>query len=213
MLVISAAMLFRTDGGDVPDEETIGIGGGRDVAEWQQFTAPADLYHAADAAAVQVVVFSDYQCAACRALHRDLSELLAHSSGTVQVSARHFPLRSSGTTSLDAARIAVCAASNGQFPAVHDALLASPLTSIAEQMSRLTALAGFPEQAALETCMRSDAVASRLAADQQAKDTLKIRGTPSYLVNGRLYTGVMAPADLKRIIAQAHLISARAGRP
>jgi protein-disulfide isomerase len=213
MLLFAGAMWLdaraaqHSDGG--PDTPEVG----RDVPQWQRYAAPADVYHAGGPDAVQVVVFSDYQCAACRALHQDLRDLLRGAGDSLQVLSRHYPLRSAGTTSLDAARIAICAATQGTFPTVHDALLASPLTDLPAQMARFASLAGFSDAAGLERCMRSEAVADRLAADGAAKEALRIRGTPSYLVNGRLYEGVMAPAELARILAQARSPRATAKTP
>ncbi len=40
-----------------------------------------------------------------------------------------------------------------------------------------------------------------------------LRGTPSYLINGRLYEGVMAPADFARLLAQARGAQATALEP
>jgi protein-disulfide isomerase len=208
MLVMAALMLIESRGPREP-REPVAVSSGRDVPDWKRFVSPADVYLESDTALVEVVVFSDYQCPACRSFHIDLTALLNEGQEDVRVSARHYPLRSSGSTSLDAARLAICAASNRRFPAVHDALLASPIQNLVEQRARWAVLAGYEREEGLEDCMSSPWVAERIRADLAAKDALEIKGTPSYLINGKLYSGVMDPDDLRRIVRYA-LVESRA---
>jgi protein-disulfide isomerase len=71
-------------------------------------------------AAPLVVVYADFECPHCAALHARL-----HASA-VRVCFRHFPVRSSHPRAWPAAQAAEAAARQGRFWEMHDALFADP---------------------------------------------------------------------------------------
>jgi protein-disulfide isomerase len=175
------------------------------VANWREYaegghrTGPAD-------APVSIVVFSDFQCPACRKLAEHLKVVRAEFPG-VAIVHRHSPL-DIHPFAVDAARASDCAAQQGRFGPFHDALFAEQSSIGMTPWSSFARDAGVPDLPAFERCLASSDHSGPLGRDTLDARKLKVSGTPTYLVNGLQYVGT-PPLDTLRAYIQRAEQSAR----
>lgn len=97
-----------------------------------------------------------------------------------------------------AAQAAFCAGEQGKFWQYHDALFA------AEDLSS-EALDKFAAELNLDTlkfrsCLKSNNSYNAVLKDSQEAKKLGIDGTPAFIINGKLFRGVLSFEDFKTII-------------
>lgn len=148
-----------------------------------------------------LVVFTDYQCPACKRANGAM-EMAVAKDGHVRVVYRDWPIF--GPVSERAARVAIAADRQGLYPKVHrllmeewrrldDAVLRDAVEASGGDWSRL--------QADLRTHAADiDRQLVRTSADVLA---LGIRGTPAYLAGSRLVTGALDEAGFEKLFAEA----------
>lgn len=144
-------------------------------------------------APVKLVVFSSFQCPACRELAKDLDYLADHFAGQLAIIHKHYPLstacnpavtRDKQPRSCQAAYAAEAAHRQRKFWAYLKALFATDLSAdeaaLREIADRLSL-----DMEQFEADRRSPSVARRVRADVAVANALKIDGTPSVFLNGR----------------------------
>jgi protein-disulfide isomerase len=147
-----------------------------------------------------VVVFTDYQCSACRAAEPALSRAVA-SDGNVRVIYREWPIF--GERSERAARIALAAHRQGRYLAVHRALMR--VRAFDDGAVRTAAESAGADWSQLESDLarHGPAIAVALASASQDAAGLGLRGTPSYLIGPLLVEGALAEGSFRRAFAEA----------
>lgn len=148
-------------------------------------------------APVQVIVFSDFTCPACRVFNQGVepslkSELVQ--DGKVRFTYYDYVLDIQATGQhrhgFVAARAARCANDQQKFWEFHDVLFArQPEWSIGgsppvDQFIEYGSAVGI-EPGAFRTCIESDQYAETVSANRMLGDNLGVRGTPTVYVNGR----------------------------
>jgi protein-disulfide isomerase len=140
--------------------------------------------------------FSDYACPFCAKVHVSDKPLLA-ARPDVRVVRRHFPLddrcnpkltRPFHVGACELARAGICAEAQGQgrFEAMDDALFANQGEKApVEELARRVGL----DLPRFRACLTSAETEARLASDIQAGIKAGIRGTPSYVVDGKVVPG------------------------
>lgn len=156
-------------------------------------------------AAVTIVLFTDYQCPICKATDPALQALIEEQPD-LRVIFKDWPIF--GAPSKLAARVALAAAAQGKYRAVHQALMASRGPLDAPQIERLSVQAG---ASAIEL-RRTQATAGEALNRQLAKHALQafslgLQGTPAYLVGPFLIEGGLD----KRRLAHAVRTARRSG--
>jgi protein-disulfide isomerase len=170
------------------------------VADWRTL-ATAGHRTGPDDASVEIVVFSDFQCPACRSLAQRL-KIIRGEFPEVAVVHRHAPLRRH-TFAVAAASAADCAAEQGRFDAFHDALFARQSSIGFTPWSDFAESAGVPDIPAFEGCIASDGAGRTLARDTVDARRLNVVATPTFLVNGRQFTGTPPLDTLRAYVWQA----------
>jgi protein-disulfide isomerase len=135
-------------------------------------------------APVTIVEFSDFQCPFCGAAHPDLSRLLREFDGQVKLVFKHFPL-SAHSRAIPAARAAEAAAKQGKFWEMHDALFEHQRALEDADLERYAQLVGL-DMERFKTDVASKEIEERVDADRKQGEALKLEGTPTVFVNGRL---------------------------
>lgn len=149
-------------------------------------------------APVQVLVFSDFTCPACRAFNQGVepslkSELVAE--GKVRYTYYDFVLDVQATGAhrwgFLAARAARCSNEQDKFWEFHDVLFAQQPTWSAIGSPPVDSFLEYGtavgiEPVAFEACIRSDQFAERVSANRMLGDNLGVRGTPTVYVAGRV---------------------------
>ena len=151
---------------------------------------------------VTVVEYSDYQCPHCSRAHRQIRTLTRAHAGKVRLVHRHFPLDETCNPIVKRrfhphacyySLLAICAAEQDKFWAANDYLYDHGRDSEPagpEALARELSL----DLAELNDCIEHRA-RSTLDADIAAGLKLRIRGTPTFDVEGELHTGAL-PAEV-----------------
>jgi protein-disulfide isomerase len=174
-------------------------------------TLPLNLIAPASAAGVidgttkdtaTVVVYSDFQCPACKRFAPRMKQLENRFGESVKVEFKNFPLPQHKNAPL-AAAAAEAARMQGKFAEMHDMLFANQQqwASVADPHS---VFSGFAKNLGLdaqkfEADSQSDAVAQKIAADMQNAVKDGLNQTPTVFVNGKSVTG-KGLAQLEQII-------------
>jgi protein-disulfide isomerase len=155
-----------------------------------------------DTAPVTIVEFTDYECPYCREhFLKTLPLLLAQYGDRVRYVVMNLPIPRLHPDAVGAAEAAECAADQGRFWEYHDRLFVASeldraaLGSIAAQMHL--------DSTAFATCVDTRATAERVAGHLAQARSLGITGTPTFLVNGRLFHGAYPFEDFKSIVDSA----------
>lgn len=172
------------------------------VADWRSYAAEGRRTGPADAP-VTVVVFSDFQCPACRMLAESLDSVTARRPGQVAVVYRHFPLSSVHPYATAAARASECAAGQGRFEAFHDALFREQALLGIQPWRSFAAGAGVADLDAFDRCVAGTAPDAAILRDGRAGERLRVTGTPTVLINQHRFQGAPPLAELERQIERA----------
>ena len=184
-----------------PAQRPAGPAEPRVVDDWRDLVRVGQRMGAADAK-VTIVEFSDFECPFCARLEQRLHAILARDPSAFTLVYRHYPL-AQHTHAREAALAAECAGAQGRFAAFHDALFANQDSIGAASWGWFARTAGGVDSTALQRCMARGDADGRLAADRKAGDRLGVAGTPTFIVNGRLYSGAPAEEELAGIIRNA----------
>lgn len=149
-----------------------------------------------------IVAFGDFQCEFCRTQARALEDALVaigKDSSRVGVIWRDLPLVNQHERAMSAAVAAQCAARQGRFRQMHDALFFQ-----AQDLSDAELL-GFAELLRLNkeqylTCLRDPAITFRLQRDLEDARTHGITAVPMLFVNGTPIDGLVDSETLVAIM-------------
>ena len=161
-------------------------------------------------AAVTITIFSDFQCPYCKESQKVLAQVIKKYPEDVRLVFRHLPVRRE-STELTPAIAAVCADRQGRFWSFHDAVYERGLFTAAGL--RLIAIGAELDMAQFDICVASRLANNVIRADLAEARRLKIDGTPTFIVNGRIYKGTLEFDEFKEIIEGQLRSSARGHKP
>ena len=170
-----------------------GKGGIREVPEWQVLAREGNVLGPPDAP-VRIVEFSDFQCPFCAEAHRSLRDVRSRHADRVAVVYRHYPLPGH-RYARRAALASECAAEQGAFEPYHDLLFAQQDSLGIKPWDRFAREAGVADVDRFRECLETGRAAHRIRRDLQAASKLGTRGTPTFIVNGRMFTGAISSAQ------------------
>jgi protein-disulfide isomerase len=155
-------------------------------------------------APVTVYEMADFQCPACRTFALETMPLLEREyarPGKVRFVFINFPLTQIHPNAVAAAEVAMCAARQGKFWDVHDALFLrqpvwSPLREPGPYLLALADSAGVERQPLID-CVTSGATRGEIEADARRAARSGARSTPTFYIEGGLLAGAW-PADTYR---------------
>ena len=132
-----------------------------------------------------------------------LSGLKKEFPGSFAVIYRHVPL-DYHKRAYAAARASECAGAQGRFEAYHDALFANGDMLDTISFDRLARGVDMPDMKAFSACAaRTDPVPAIDRDKALGLDSLKISGTPTVAMNGKLYPFAPPMAELRAILKKA----------
>jgi protein-disulfide isomerase len=135
-----------------------------------------------DDAVVTIVEFSDFQCPFCQRVVPTIDQILTKYPTQVRFVFRNLPL-SSHSRAQAAAEAAACANNQGNFWDYHDLIFATPRALSDEDLERYASEVGL-EMAAFSQCVQNRETQQIVDLDAATAESLRISGTPSFLVNG-----------------------------
>ena len=171
-------------------------------------TAEGHPWIGSEDAEVVITEFADYLCFQCNKMHYYLRKLMVDHPGKIKIIHRHFPMdskvnpmlshpvhRGAGTLSL----WAIYAGKQGRFWQMNDYLFSTARTVKQLEVPALAREVGLDPEG-LAGALKDPAVWRILREDLTAGFKLGVTGTPSYLIDGRLYHGQIPAKVLSRII-------------
>lgn len=194
-LTVTALVVRRELMTPLPAEVELGR-----VENWSAFAVGPRL--GARDAPVTVTVFSDFQCPYCLYLAEQLDSLQSLYPDQLALVYRHFPVSGHAFGEI-AALTSECARDQGRFWEYHDILFAEQGRLGTIEWVDLASRAGVSDLSEFEACVESPMPRGQLTADSVAARTLGVRGTPTFLINDRLFRGAMRHDDLRAAIEAA----------
>lgn len=177
------------------------------AADAQPTIYPDDMFMGKADAKVTVIEYASLSCPHCAAFNADtLPKIKADyiDKGTVRWIYRDFPLN---RPAYQAAILAHCTSPLRYFSLV-DSLFKSqgfwetqpdPLVALKQ-----IGISQGVDEKAYDACLNDAALREKILARlKEASDTFKVEATPSFLVNGKLYTGEQPYDEFKRILDEA----------
>ncbi len=152
---------------------------------------------------VQLEVFSDFQCPACKAAEPLVKEVMQTFGDKIGYSFKHYPLVVVHTQAFRAALAAECANDQGKFWEYHDVLFSKQPEFSETQLIGYAKELGLKEQD-FSNCLQAKSKAEVVREDMKQGDERKVDSTPTFFINGEK---VVKWPDLKNII-QAKLLGA-----
>jgi protein-disulfide isomerase len=152
-------------------------------------------------AKVTIVEFSDFQCPFCQRAKPVLDEIATRYPNDVRIVYRNLPLDSLHPRARPSAEAAACAADGNKFWEYHDKLFANNRALGDEELRKYAAEVGL-DAAAFDQCVKSHKHASAIEADLEEAKKLGINGTPAFIVNGILLSGLQTADALDVVIKE-----------
>jgi protein-disulfide isomerase len=158
-------------------------------------------------AKVSIVEYSDFQCPYCRRFYEQVLPRILEDyvkTGKVRLTFKHYAFL--GEESRWAAQASECAAEQGKFWEYHDVLYSqntgtpaffskSNLAQLADQIKL--------DGAAYAKCVDDAAILARLQEDADEGSRIGVRGTPTFLVNGKILVGAQPFEAFQAAIEEA----------
>jgi len=153
--------------------------------------------------------YTDYECPYCRKAHLILRKLLSNHPDRVKVVHRHFPLDKQCNPMIDRpfhkracelSKIAVCAGAQGRFWEMNDFLF-QHARDIREKNLSPADIAGRLEldMDSFNCCMADETQSAGLKGDIDAGIRLGLKGTPAFVVDGKVYYGKVPDEAVSRL--------------
>lgn len=143
---------------------------------------------------ITVVEFFDYNCPYCKKLGAQLDQLTA-ADPKLRIAYKEMPILSKGSE--DASRVALAAKLQGKYSDVHQALLLTPGPLTEVTALKIAERFGL-DMAKLKRDMTGEAVNEELKSVRALAATLRVNGTPHFIVGDRAISG--APPDLTQLL-------------
>ncbi|MCU0685383.1 MAG: thioredoxin domain-containing protein, partial [Polyangiaceae bacterium] len=141
---------------------------------------------------------NDYECPFSKRGDAMLAELRAEFGDRLRVVARQNPLPFHPNAK-PAALAAIAAAEQGKYWQMHERLFASPQGLDGEGLERAAREAGLDVRR-WRDAMGSKATLEALERDEALAQSLTVRGTPTFYVNGRVVTGARPTEEVRAIV-------------
>lgn len=158
-------------------------------------------------APIHLVIYSDFQCPACRAALVPVEELRKEFADLLRVEFRYYPLERPHRWALIAAAFAECAAEQGKFWEFHDRLFQEqPIWSKSEDAIPFFARYSIDlnlDRRKFETCLANPKTMARVRLEHSMGDRSKVQSTPTFFMNGKILVGALQlSSEGKRIILE-----------
>jgi protein-disulfide isomerase len=150
-------------------------------------------------ARVTVIEFADFQCPYCRHMEPLIRQMLDKYPQDVRLVYRQMPLANLHPDAMHAAQASLCAAAQGKFWEMHDALFSDPpALSVVDLKATAARLHLRSEE--FVACLDSGRTESLVKRDADDALAHAVDGTPGLFINGRFFSGAMPLERLTAVI-------------
>jgi protein-disulfide isomerase len=164
---------------------------------WEDRRSPTTLNPRAN---LSLIVFTDYQCPACRASENAMQQAAAE-DGKVRIVYKEWPIF--GARSERAARVALASRYQGIYPAVHHALMTRKRPDEAMLRETVERAGGNWPQLERDLQAHRGEIDAELGRNRMHAFSLGLEGTPAYLIGPILVRGGLNEAQFAKAIAAA----------
>ena len=169
-----------------------------------------------DHAPIHMVVYSDFQCPACRSAREPIEALRNQFSDAIRLEFRHYPLERNHRWAAVAAGFAECAAQQGKFWEFHDRLFQEQATWSASNEAVLffaeTAQGLQLDRGKLEICLKNPETISRIRRERSMGERQKVQSTPTIFINDRILVGAGQLKEQGSLIVEEELKQLNEGK-
>jgi protein-disulfide isomerase len=151
-----------------------------------------------ESAPITIVEFSDFECPFCSRVVPALDQVQANYGDKVRIVFRQFPL-SIHPNAQKAAEASLCAAEQGKFWQMHDAMFAEQRQLAVENLKEKAQRLGLDGEE-FNQCLDSGEFADEVAADLQAGMQAGVSGTPAMFINGIPISGAVPYEQIAQVI-------------
>lgn len=165
----------------------------------------------AENAPIKMVIFSDFECPACKALSDVMPQLIARYAGKIDIQYFYYPLDNSCNPGMERAlHLYACKAAYAascmprqDFAKVHEDIFNN------QDKFQSGFLDDYIKEHKLESCVTDPKIKEKVVSLINAAGPFNIRSTPSFLLNGVKIEGVLPPDQMFAIMDE---ILRRAGK-
>jgi protein-disulfide isomerase len=150
---------------------------------------------------VVLIEYGDYQCPGCGSIDQPVKNLVSMYEDKLTFIFRNFPLTSIHPNALAAATAAEAAGQQGKFWEMHDMLYeAQRAWAELDSSQRATVFEGYATQLGLDVDKFKQDLADKQIADKISRDrttakTYDVNSTPTFVINGKKFTGTATNID------------------
>lgn len=150
---------------------------------------------------VTLVEFTDYRCSYCKKVFPAVQDLLK-ADGGIRYVVKEYPILGPDSVVAARAALAVWRSTPAEYMAFHAALMAARGGLDETRVLEIAGEIGLDAKA-LAGAMKDPEINAVLAKNHELAQALNIRGTPAFVVGGRLVPGAVDVETLRRLVAEA----------
>lgn len=150
---------------------------------------------------ITMVVFTDFFCDYCIELEQQVRSLPTEIRDSVKLFIRHFPLR--GAQSVHAAKAMECTPSRLERKRLHDFIVSQVMGKDSVDWNSTAIASALRSPQSVLSCAEDSRADSLLTSDIAAGRALRVRGTPTFLIDSVVYRGIGAEFSLERALRSA----------
>ncbi len=158
-----------------------------------------DPYLGSKGAKVVVIEFSDFECPACKRAEPVVKQLNAYYKDRILFVYRDFPIYQAHPFAQRAAEAAQCAFEQGKFWEMHDKLFENQDALDVSSLKRYAREIGL-DGASFDSCFDSRKYQSEVEKDANDGVNAGVKGTPTFFINGKQFTGGRSLEEFRKII-------------
>lgn len=170
-----------------------------EISNWRSLIRDHNATLGPEDAKIVMIEYSDFQCPFCKR-HRDQTRtaLMQAYGDNIRLVFKHFPLERIHPAAMIAGIAAQCARRAGKFWEMQDLLFDNQRSLSKESVIEMGTSLGLGDD--FVTCVENEE--TRAEVQQDLDDGLQsgVRGTPAFLINGRVVSGAQPLTNFKSII-------------
>jgi len=143
---------------------------------------------------IEITEFSDYQCPFCLRGHLAARRLVYQHPDRIRLVHRHYPLRQHAE-SFEYSKMAICAGEQLKFWEANDFLFTYGRRTPPVTRQEIAAALGI-DLGQMEACLEKAATREAVLEDLAAGRSFNIQGTPTFVIDGKVYPGAIPESVL-----------------
>lgn len=139
-------------------------------------------------APITMVEFADFECPYCNSVFPTVKALLKKYDGKIFFVFKNYPLTQIHAQALNAAIAAKCAQEQNKYWEMHDKLFEN-YRRLSDNLYTELANELKLNKAEFKTCQETPAIRAQIMSDIEYGESLGLKATPAFYINGKLITG------------------------